>query len=109
MSAQCNAAGLFEPLSTDQRWNAYIDNWQPIPVHTVRLDEDFLVYQSIPCAKSDQQQSEYLQSEEVLAEFQKHSQLCKYLEENSGSKIQNVGDLYVIAEALLIEHGRGLP
>lgn len=50
-----------------------------------------------------------MQSQEVLTEFQKHSELCKYLEENSGSKIRNLGDLYVIAEALLIEHGRGLP
>lgn len=108
MSAQCNAAGLFEISSVDERWNGDID-WQPVPIHTIPLDEDYLVYQSIPCAKSDQQHSEYMQSKEVLSEFQKHSQFSKYLEENSGSKVQTVGDLHVIAEALLIEHGRGLP
>lgn len=108
MSAQCNAAGLFEPSTAGQHWNDKVA-WQPVPIHTVRLDEDYLVYQSIPCAKSDQQHSEHMKSTAVLNEFQKYSQLCKYLEENSGSKIQNVEDLYVIAEALLIEHGRGLP
>lgn len=105
MSAQCNAAGLFEPSSAVQHWNDNID-WQPVPIHTTRLDEDYLVYQSIPCAKSEQQQNEYLQSKEVLTE---HSELCEYLEANSGSKIRNVGDLFVISEALLIEHERGLP
>lgn len=108
MSAECNAAGLFQPSSANQQWNENID-WQPIPIHTIPLDEDYLVNQWIPCAKSDKQHDEYLQSMPVVSEFQKHSQLFKYLEENSGSKVQNVRGFHVFAEALIIEYDRGLP
>lgn len=107
MSALCNAAGLFEPSPADQ----FIDtiHWVPVPIHTIPLDEDYLVYQSIPCAKADKQHDEYLESTAVISQIQDHSQLFKYLEEHSGSKVQSVGDFHVLAEALIIEHGRGLP
>ncbi|KFD54889.1 LOW QUALITY PROTEIN: hypothetical protein M513_04323 [Trichuris suis] len=40
-SAYCNLAGLYPPTG-DQIWNPLI-HWQPIPVHTVPIKEDFLV------------------------------------------------------------------
>uniref|UniRef100_A0A8C3GD48 acid phosphatase n=1 Tax=Cairina moschata TaxID=8855 RepID=A0A8C3GD48_CAIMO len=42
MSAQASLAGLY-PLTQDQIWNPRI-LWQPIPVHTVPLSHDNLLY-----------------------------------------------------------------
>jgi len=39
MSAESNLAGLYPPESY-QKWNGSKTSWQPIPVHTVSVDED---------------------------------------------------------------------
>uniref|UniRef100_A0A5S6R2S9 acid phosphatase n=1 Tax=Trichuris muris TaxID=70415 RepID=A0A5S6R2S9_TRIMR len=59
-SAYCNLAGLFPPTK-DQIWNSMI-YWQPIPVHTVPIKEDFLLKTKLECkakaeiaAKEDRQ------------------------------------------------------
>lgn len=109
MSAQFNAAGLFNLSFADQMRNGNITDWQPIPIHTVPLNDDYLVYQSIPCAKSDKQHADYMQSPVAMSEFQKHSDLVKSLEENSGWKIPTIEDFHLLTEALIIEHERGLP
>lgn len=108
MSAQFNAAGLFEQSVADQIHNENTTDWQSIPIHTVPLNEDYLVYQSIPCAKSDKQHDEYVQSMAVISEFQQHTDFFKFLEKKSGSKVRNVEEFHVMAEALIIEHERGL-
>lgn len=108
-SAQFNAAGLFGQTVPARIFIENINDWQTVPIHTVPLDGDYLVYQSIPCAKADKQHNEYVKSLSVMSEFRKHRNFFQFLEENSGAKIRTISDFGTIAEALIIEHGRGLP
>ncbi|XP_045156225.2 prostatic acid phosphatase-like [Mercenaria mercenaria] len=48
MSAYSVLAGLFPPIQEDRLWNEEI-TWQPIPVHTVPLEEDYLLIPDHPC------------------------------------------------------------
>lgn len=107
MSAQCNLAALFPP-NGDQIWDNTL-NWQPIPIHTVPLSGDYLVYQSIPCAKSDKEHDLYLESDEIKEKMKKYSELFKYIHDNSRVKIDKPGDFHLLYEALSVEHAQGYP
>lgn len=104
MSALCNAAGLFSP-SDEQIWKQDME-WQPVPIHTIPLDEDNLVYQANTCERSTQLTDEYFDRPEII---QKYYGLMKYLEKKSGSKMQNPIDVHVVFDPIYIEHFRGLP
>lgn len=52
MSALCTAAGLFPPTG-EEVWNNEL-NWQPIPIHTMPLNEDYLLNSFVKCARFDQ-------------------------------------------------------
>ena len=41
MSAYSNLAGLYPPGNSTQEWNPAI-SWQPIPVHTRPVSEDYV-------------------------------------------------------------------
>lgn len=107
MSALCNAAGLFSP-SGDQIWEESI-SWQPVPIHTIPLNEDHLVYQSIPCPKVQKLYDEYMESQQIKELLQRFSDLREFVETHSGKPIKNVVDFVTIYDALEIEHLRGLP
>lgn len=106
MSALCNAAGLFSP-SNEQLWEKSI-NWQPVPVHTVPLNEDYLVYQSIPCDRIDQLYDKYMESNETKALLDKHSELREYIRKHSGSSIEAMVDFFQFYDAFHIQYLRGL-
>lgn len=107
MSALCNAAGMFPP-SGEQVWEGSL-NWQPVPIHTTPLNDDYLVYQSIPCARADKLHNEYMQSWEVEVMLGRHIGLMKYLEKHSGVPVRTVNDLHLFYESLNVEYSRGLP
>lgn len=104
MSALCNSAGLFPPAEKDV-WMSNLD-WQPIPIHTVALNEDYLIYQAIPCNKSDKLSKEIIESVEL---YEKYSNLMKYIEKQSGSKMRTIMDLNDVYNSLFIEKLIGLP
>lgn len=51
MSAEANLAGFFPPLG-DQIWNENLQ-WQPIPVHTMPAEMDYLLQMTRPCPLLD--------------------------------------------------------
>lgn len=106
LSALCNAAGLFPP-SGEEIWHESI-NWQPIPIHTIPLNEDYLVYQSIPCDKIDKLHKEYLKSPKINILFDRFHEFREYLVTNSGNQIESIEDFVLLYEVLTIEHLRGL-
>lgn len=107
ISALCTAAGLFPP-SEAEIWKIGL-NWQPIPIHTIPLSEDYLVYQAIPCPKFDKLREEYyMKSPEIEVLFRNYSALIEYLEDNSGKKIRSLRDLGSFDDPLRIEEFRGL-
>lgn len=106
MSAQCSAAGIFPP-SGHEIWKNSL-HWQPIPIHTIPLNEDYLVYQGIPCKKVDKMFDELMESDRIKALLDKYSDLIKYLEEHTGNRIRDLGSFYSIYDTLTTESLRGL-
>lgn len=51
-SALIFAAGMFPP-SEDEVWNKDL-NWQPIAVHTIPLNDDYLLFSNLSCPRFDQ-------------------------------------------------------
>lgn len=49
MSALCTMAGLFPPTD-DEVWNEELD-WQPIPIHSVPSEEDYLLNSFVQCPR----------------------------------------------------------
>lgn len=104
MSALCNAAGLFSP-SNKEMWKPTL-HWQPVPIHTIPLDGDNLVYQGNTCERSTLLTDEYSDRPELR---QKYYGLMKYLEKKSGSKMSKPIDMHDVFDPIYIEHLRGLP
>lgn len=106
MSAECTAAGLFPP-SEDEIWNNDL-RWQPIPIHTKPLNEDYLLNSFVHCSRFNYLFKQRLESEEVKAIMAEHDSLIRFMERNSGSKLNRADDVWALYSGLLIEYRRGL-
>lgn len=106
MSALANAAAWFPP-SGSQIWKSSL-RWQPVPIHTVPLNEDYLVYQSVPCLRGVEELKEYMESPRIQAENVKYQKFFEFLERNSGSTVRSIKDAALLYDPLLIESFRGL-
>nr|XP_002722108.2 prostatic acid phosphatase isoform X1 [Oryctolagus cuniculus]XP_017193500.2 prostatic acid phosphatase isoform X1 [Oryctolagus cuniculus]XP_051674422.1 prostatic acid phosphatase isoform X1 [Oryctolagus cuniculus] len=83
MSAMTNLAALFPPEGP-RIWNPSL-LWQPIPVHTVPLSEDRLLYLPFRnCPRFQELQSETLQSEEFQKRLQPYKDFIETLPTLSG-------------------------
>ncbi|KAL4228068.1 mitochondrial acyl carrier protein [Mactra antiquata] len=97
MSANCVLAALFPPIDETQTWNDDIP-WQPIPIHTVPVEEDSLLVMNTSCPAFNEAQNEFLQQSPVMNEtMAANADLYVYISDNSGEPntwygIQNVLD-----------------
>lgn len=112
MSALCNAAGMFSP-SGDQIWKNSLD-WQPVPIHTIPMDDDYLVYQSIPCDMADKMEAELIESEAMTEFLNGYSELLDFVKENMGKEdlLTNnevKGVIFYLFDSMNIEKRQGLP
>lgn len=83
MSAMTNLAALFPPEGSSV-WNPHLP-WQPIPVHTVSLSEDRLLYLPFKnCPRFQELQSETLKSEEFQKRLQPYKNFIDELPTLSG-------------------------
>lgn len=95
------------PPAGEQVWKSDL-NWQPVPIHTIDIKKDYLVYQAIPCPKFDEMREEYkTNSPELKALLKKYRTLLEYLEVNSGQKIQTILDAGTFSDPLEVELNRG--
>lgn len=112
MTAQCVATGLFPP-SGKEIWNESLKLWQPIPIHTVPTGQDFPLLKSSvnildsSCPRYSHLIEEYLNSPEMTALLQNHSEFIGFLEKYSGKKNPSLIDIYDIYDALLIQKFKG--
>lgn len=112
MTAQCVATGIFPP-SGKEIWNESLKLWQPIPIHTVPIDQDFHITKlsvnlavnisDSVCPRHAHLVQEYLNSPEMAALLQNHSELIDFLEKNSGQENPSVIEIYMIYDALRIQ------
>lgn len=107
MSAECAMAALFPP-SGRQIWK-YTIPWQPVPIHTIPLKDDYLLYQATNCSRADKLVEEYLSSYDIQYLLKAHSGLLQYLERNSKTKVRTVLDVALFYESLVKESEVGLP
>lgn len=100
MSAEACLAGLFPPHGYEI-WNRNI-NWQPIPVHTVPIHEDYVLNAHVKCDRYDKV---YAAIDRNLIE--QHEPLIKYLEKHSGRSLRTLYDISKLHDTLKIERSRG--
>lgn len=101
MSAECTAAGLFPP-SEEEIWNNELQ-WQPIPIHTKPLNADYLLNSFVHCSRFDDLFKQRLESQEVKSIMEEHDLLIRFIERNSGSKLNRADNVWEIFSGLLIE------
>jgi len=102
MSAQANLAGLYPP-SGYMQWNPDL-MWQPIPVHTVPIDSDYLLENNHNvCPKLIQLRKEALASDFITSALDDHKKLLEYLTLNSGRKVNSVEEVDWLYDTLTIE------
>ncbi|XP_055296490.1 testicular acid phosphatase homolog isoform X2 [Sitodiplosis mosellana] len=104
MSALVNLAGLYPPTG-DDIWNEDISNWQPIPVHTIPLIADYVLYGPKNCSKYDAVFQEYIKNSPEVQKLQtKYQQLLKFWSKMCGSDIKTIGDASLLYNTLYIEN-----
>jgi len=101
MSAQSNLAGLYPPKG-EQVWNAAIP-WQPIPVHTLPLEEDNLLSNHFVCPKYTRLLQEVLAGPDMAKINEENSQLYAYLTEKTGENVTDMVHVDFVYDTLFIE------
>ncbi|KAM4705786.1 prostatic acid phosphatase [Rhinophrynus dorsalis] len=112
MSAQANLAGLFPPHD-DQIWNRNI-SWQPVPVHTVPVHEENLLF--IPehnCPRYAQLLKDSYTSKKYLDLIDPYSDFLKMISQNTGYSFEELahGKVWTTYDSLFCEdiHNFTLP
>lgn len=81
MSAYSFLSGLYPP--GPREWNTSM-GWQPIPVHTVPLEEDYLLFTDTPCPVVQEANKNKDSNPEVLKIMKKHEHFFSYVSNFSG-------------------------
>lgn len=100
-SANLVLSAMFPPIE-HQVWNENLP-WQPIPVHTIPNDMDYLISCDVACRRYVQALNEYQQTSEVKSLINENRHLFEYLEEHTGQPVRDLNQLKVIENILAIE------
>ncbi|XP_064647454.1 prostatic acid phosphatase-like [Lineus longissimus] len=101
MSAQSHLSGLYPPVGTD-KWDPALD-WQPIPVHTVPVDEDHLLRRDANCPRYRALMDKLLRSPYIQNMEKENKKLFDYLAKNSGMPFVNITNTWQLFDILHIE------
>lgn len=94
MSAQLVSAGIFRPYR-DDIWNSKL-MWQPIPIHTVPVNEDYMLYEDANCPKFFQLYAEALKVPPISNVIDKYQPMFRSLSEHLHYPVNfsNVWEIY---------------
>uniref|UniRef100_A0A4W5MQA6 Lysosomal acid phosphatase n=1 Tax=Hucho hucho TaxID=62062 RepID=A0A4W5MQA6_9TELE len=102
MSAEANLAGLYPPNGS-QVFNPSL-KWQPIPVHTVPLNEDRLLSFPIPgCPRYKILMNETERTEKYLNMTFQYKDLIAMVQEKTGLKNASIGTVWTVYDTLFCE------
>lgn len=97
LSAEFNAVGMF-PSS----------QWPPVPIHTVRYEDDFYMNNNIKCPRYKQIYTNFIESSEFKYQFKKNADFINYLNLNTGMMLLNSDEVMFLIDKLQIEKDKGL-
>jgi len=101
MSAESNLAGLYPP-EDNQKWSQDLE-WQPIPVHTVALADDYLLSSHANCPRFETLHDEVLRGAFMQQILNENKDLFDKVSENTGVNITDIVHLDYIYDTLFIE------
>lgn len=87
MSAAAALAGLFPP-TVDQLFNENI-NWQPIPIHTIPVEFDYILDSHPKCDRHRMLSKEHHNRPEYKAWHEKYNWLYQHVAEKSGISVDD--------------------
>lgn len=103
MSALANSAGLFAPTHGEV-WSEDIPTWQPIPVHNIPNDSDYVLLYPKNCPKFDYIYEKYKNESTELNEIlTKHKKLLSFLSQKSGMNITSILEAFHLYDILFVE------
>lgn len=101
MSAGSLLAGLFPP-TMDQMWNKNIA-WQPIPIHTIPRDMDYILAAGKRCDRFEFLSEQHFNRSEYTAWRLKYKQLYRYATEKSGLPSDSPMNIVYLWDTLMIQ------
>lgn len=101
-SANMVLAAMFPPTE-HQIWNEDL-LWQPIPVHTIPVEMDYLISCDIACPRYVHALNEYQQTSEIKSLIEENRNLFEYLEKHTGQPVRSLDHLKDIQNILDIEN-----
>lgn len=102
MSALANLAGLFPPTD-EEIWNNDI-LWQPIPVHTVPLDLDYVLHHGRECPKFDTTLAKHIkESLEIQRIYTQYAEHFLHWTQETGNNITTFDDVKGLYKTLYME------
>ncbi|XP_031637759.1 lysosomal acid phosphatase-like [Contarinia nasturtii] len=110
MSALANLAGLFPPHA-EEKWNEDIA-WQPIPVHTIPPNLDYVLRAPGDCPRYSAALKKYKkESPEVLGILKENKENILYWSKMCGSNLTTIDDISQVYDILNIQrqHNKTLP
>ncbi|KAK3593233.1 hypothetical protein CHS0354_012313 [Potamilus streckersoni] len=110
MSADCVLAGLFPP-DPAQEWSQTL-NWQPIPVHTIPVNEDYLLSTESVCPNWNDLHSKFLETDPFFQDTLKENQdLIDFVSKNAPGVKRSWDGLEGVLDPLFCQnqHNMSLP
>lgn len=105
-SAESNLAGMFPPAA-NQVWNVAL-MWQPIPIHTIVRNEDYLLQDKKKCPRFEYLQALYLNENDRFKKLvARYRPLINFIKEKTGKQQPSMDDLLVIRDTLSVEKSNG--
>ncbi len=83
-------------------WNSKLP-WQPIPVHTIPLEEDSLLTHHARCPEFERLLAQLMESDEVRAIDEENEWLYAQLTEHTGQNVTNMNLVNFVFDTLFIE------
>lgn len=105
-SIQTNLYGLYPPRDK-KVWNSEVD-WQPIPIQTMPVDLDGLLYEDAICPRDDEELERIREAPEGKHVMESNANLMRTLQELSGKKMTDWVSVRDLLDTLTIERNRNL-
>lgn len=99
---QSVVAGLF-PSSEEEISNKTLNLWQPIPIHTIPIEQDHFLIPLTKCPRYLSLFEKSLKSPELAAIEEQHKTLFEFLEKNSRMEVRTVTNVLYLYDTIRIE------